>query len=63
MIERADFIEDEHLYFLDELRITGATNMFGAGSYVQEEYPNLTKKEARDVLVYWMGTFEERNSE
>jgi hypothetical protein len=41
---------------LDALRESGITNMFGAGSYLQEEF-GLTRAEARAILVYWMQTF------
>ena len=42
--------------YLDMLRITGVTNMFGAGIYLQDEY-GLDKKEARTALVFWMEDF------
>ena len=41
-----------HIY-LDELRDSGVTNMFGAVPYLQEEF-GLDKKEARDILLTWM---------
>ncbi len=61
MADRADFITDEHLDYLDELRDSGKTNMFGAGSYVQQAYPELNRSETRQVLAYWMRTFAERH--
>ncbi len=51
---------DEHLEYLDELRLSGVTNMWGANSYLQREFP-LSREEARDVLVYWMETFSGRH--
>ena len=61
MTERPEFVEDEHLLFLDNLRETGATNMFGAAPYLSEIF-DLGKAEARQILSYWMKTFgkEER---
>ena len=47
-------------YFLDELRDSGSTNMFGAAPYIVEEF-GVTRKEARDLLLNWMQTFEERH--
>ena len=35
--KRPDIVKDEHLEYLDGLRKSSVTNMFGAGSYVQEE--------------------------
>ena len=52
----------EHLEFLDDLRESGITNMYGAGTYLQEEYPLLNKDEAGSIIHYWMKTFKERHS-
>ncbi len=60
--ERPDFITEEHLDFLDNLRESGATNMFGATPYIKDEYPDLSNKETKDLLLYWMNSFSERNS-
>ena len=56
MPERPDCVTDEHLTYLDELRESGDTNMYGAGSYVQEEF-GVSKREAKDIVLYWMRTF------
>lgn len=47
----------EHKEFLDELRESGVTNMFGAAPYLIEEFPELTKVEARTIVSEWMRTF------
>lgn len=47
--------------FLDDLRESGVTNMWGAGEYLQEVF-EVTKIEARDVLLEWMKTFKERKA-
>jgi hypothetical protein len=47
-------------YFLDELRESGVTNMFGAAPYIVEEF-GVTRQEAKDLLLNWMQTFEERH--
>lgn len=57
-IERPDVVETEHLEYLDDLRESGVTNMFGASSYLVEEF-NLNTSEAKAVLTYWMTTFRE----
>lgn len=54
--DRAEFITDEMLDYLDELRESSATNMFGAAPFVQSEF-GIGKFEAREVLQYWMATF------
>jgi hypothetical protein len=51
------YVTEEHLEFLDELRESGATNMFGARPYVSEAFPDLTDDEAAGVLGYWMKSF------
>jgi len=60
MIERPEKMTDEHLEYLDGLRESGVTNMFGAASYLRDSYPELSKNDAREILTYWMNTFDER---
>lgn len=55
--KRPDFVTDEHLEFLDDLRESGATNMFGARPYIMEEFAELTNDQAAAVLGYWMKSF------
>ncbi len=49
--EMCDYFE-----FLDDLRESGETNMFGAAPYLVERY-SLDIREARDILKRWMDTF------
>lgn len=42
--------------FLDDLRESGETNMFGAGAYLEGAF-NLSKGGARTILVAWMEDF------
>jgi hypothetical protein len=63
--KRPDFIEtdeelEEYFEYLDNLRKSGETNMFGAGSYIQVEF-GIDEDNARKVLAYWMNTFGERH--
>lgn len=46
--------------FLDELRESGATNMFGAGQWVFEAFDDLKKEEANKMLIYWMKNFKRK---
>lgn len=50
--------EKEVMEFLNILRDSGATNMFGATPYVEEEF-GLDKSEARRILSLWMKNFNE----
>ena len=61
MIERPEFVTEEHLEFLDELRESGVTNMYGARPYVQRAFPELEKGQASTVVGYWMRSFGERH--
>ena len=61
MKKRPEFCTDEHLEYLDELRESGDTNMWGAAAYLHSEFGNLTSKEAREVLFYWMDSFAMRH--
>jgi len=46
-------LKEDVFIFLDTLRESGATNMFGAGPYVQEEF-ELNKYDARELVKAWM---------
>ncbi len=59
--ERPVCVDNEMLEFLDELRESGVTNMFGTRPYLMREFDLLTEKEASTVLGYWMKSFGERH--
>jgi hypothetical protein len=61
IIEKPENLTDEHLEYLDELRESGVTNMFGARPYLIAEFPELKIDEAGKILSYWMKTFSERH--
>lgn len=48
--------------YLDALRESGDTNMYGAGPYLQEEF-DVTRREAHDLLKGWMDSYGERNAD
>jgi len=54
-------VKDMHT-FLNDLRDSGVTNMFGAAPYLQDEF-GLDKREARQVLANWMQSFSENLDE
>lgn len=51
----------EHLKYLDKLRESGATNMFGAGPYLVRRF-GMTREQSHTVLQEWMDTFSERHA-
>lgn len=53
-------LETQVFLYLDRLRESGITNMFGAGPYVEDEF-GLGRQEAKDLLIEWMETFEDRH--
>lgn len=53
--------KEEVFEFLDDLRDSGVTNMFGATPYIVEEYPDMDKSTARALLSEWMNTYGERH--
>lgn len=53
--------KEDMFEYLDDLRDSGVTNMFGAAPYLQEEF-GLDKREAKAILIEWMETFAERHS-
>jgi len=44
--------------YLDKLRDSGRTNMWGAGAYLAQEYPRLTDSEVSQITAAWMETFD-----
>jgi hypothetical protein len=48
---------DEIFKFLDDLRASGTINMFGAPAVLREQYPHMTKKQARAAFTMWTNTF------
>lgn len=53
--------KEEVFTFLDALRESGITNMFGASPYIREMWPELSRKEAMALLSEWMQTFSKRH--
>jgi len=62
-MKHPDYIKKEYLEYLDELRESGDTDMFSARPYLLSKFKELSKKEATQVLTYWMETFGKRQRE
>ena len=54
--------KQQYFNFLDILRETGITNMFGAPMYLVDEF-GLSKYEARDITKEWMEQFARQESQ
>jgi hypothetical protein len=54
-------VTKEYLRYLDALRESGKTNMYGAAPYLREMFPELDRAQARAVLAEWMRTFARRH--
>ena len=52
----------EFFEYLDGLRASGATNMFGATPYVMDEF-DMDRRTAEAVLTGWMTTFSNEPAE
>jgi len=50
--------QEEVFVFLDNLRKSGETNMYGASPYIRESF-GCTRYEANRLLVKWMENFGE----
>ncbi len=48
--------------FLDALRESGVVNMFGAASFIRQEWPSLSSADTSAFLKSWMLTFGERHA-
>ena len=60
-MEKPDCLTDDMLIYLDDLRESGTTNMFGARPYVADEF-GLDKQQSAAVWSYWMDTFAARHN-
>jgi len=49
--------KEEMFEYLELLRETGETNMFGASPYLQQAF-DIGRHEAKSVLMEWMKTYE-----
>ena len=47
----------EHCKYLENLRVSGVTNMFGASPYLQDEF-DLDREQAVTFLSYWMKNYQ-----
>lgn len=61
-VDRDDPFTDEVFQFLDDLRDSGKTNMFGAGPYLAQAF-GFSQEDARGFLKEWMVSFGERHPE
>ena len=52
--------QDEANEYLDDLRESGVTNMFGAGVYLRDVF-DVTRQQASKLLAEWMRTYGERH--
>lgn len=47
--------------FLEGLRRSGVTNMFGAVPYLMKAFDGLSEKEARAILIDWMKNYNKED--
>ena len=52
-------VSDKEVFaYLNDLRDSGKTNMFGAAAYIEKDF-GLDKRKAKEILVKWMKSFNE----
>jgi len=56
-----EFTQEDVYQFLDELRESGVTNMFGASPYIIKEF-HVTRYEAHRLLNKWMVDWNKRHA-
>ena len=56
---------DKYFRYLDQLRESGETNMWGAAEYLERTFSELTcdHKRSREILFSWMRYTEKRHAE
>jgi hypothetical protein len=58
MLERPAIATAKHFSALESIRQSGICNMYGASKPLRQCYPDLTKKQSADILIYWMENYE-----
>ena len=53
---------NKYWLFLEDLRKSGVTNMYGASPYLEGAF-NLTKYEAHEILADWMHNYNPKDYE
>jgi len=51
---------EKYFDYLNRLRSSGKVNMFGAVTYLKQEFPELDEAKARQILIAWMNSMKER---
>lgn len=54
--------DNKYWIYLEKLRRSGETNMYGAVPYLQNEF-GLDKREAKDILIDWMQNYDQADYE
>ena len=49
---------EEYYMFLEDLKLSGITNMYGATPYLEEAF-DISRNKASAVLLEWMQNYEE----
>lgn len=52
---------EDYYNMLEAIRKSGITNMFGAAPYLKEFCPELSREEAKEILLSWMNNYDELN--
>jgi len=50
-------IKQKYLEHMDMLRESGQINMFSAVPFLEMEFPELDRREARDIVKFWARTY------
>jgi len=49
----------EYYIFLEDLRESGVTNMFGSPAYLQDAFDNIGSRASVKIVANWMHNYEE----
>lgn len=55
-------LEKRVFEYLNDLRNSGITNMFGATPYIESKFPEVTPVQSRKLLTCWMKNFNEEGN-
>ena len=61
-LDDLDITIDDVYEYLDDLRDSGVTNMFGAARYIELDF-GVTRDVSHKLLSLWMNTFKDRHGD
>lgn len=54
---------EKYFEYLEQLRQSGETNMYGAAPYLYREFPELSLDQAKKILIDWIASYGQSHNQ